>query len=108
MRAVGSITSSEAAPDVKAIQAHPDLSAILSLSTTSTRGAVAAVRDGGGIGRGLEAISQRHADKGSPPDYASTLGAWELQDLIALLMPTDGGKRPRTVKKTFKEDEENQ
>jgi ribose transport system substrate-binding protein len=28
----------------KAIQAHPDLSAILSLSTTSTRGAVAAVR----------------------------------------------------------------
>ena len=43
-----------------------------------------------------------------PPDYASILGAEELQDLIALLMSTNRGKRPRTVKKTFKEDEENQ
>ena len=43
-----------------------------------------------------------------PPDYASALGAEELQDLIAWLMSTNRGKRPRGVRKTFKEDEENQ
>ena len=43
-----------------------------------------------------------------PSDYASTLGAGELNDLIAFLMTTNGGKAPRTAKKTFKEDEENE
>ena len=43
-----------------------------------------------------------------PSDYASTLGAGELNDLIAFLMSANGGKAPRTAKKTFKEDEENE
>jgi putative heme-binding domain-containing protein len=43
-----------------------------------------------------------------PPDYASTLTAEELQDLIAFLMSTNGGRAPRTARKTLKEDEENE
>lgn len=43
-----------------------------------------------------------------PSDYASTLSPGELQDLIAFLMATNGGKGPRTAKKVFKEDEENE
>ena len=43
-----------------------------------------------------------------PPDYASTLRAEELNDLIAFLMSTNGGKGPRTARKVFKEDEENE
>jgi putative heme-binding domain-containing protein len=43
-----------------------------------------------------------------PSDYASTLSPGELNDLIAFLMTTNGGKGPRSAKKTFKEDEENE
>jgi putative heme-binding domain-containing protein len=43
-----------------------------------------------------------------PADYASTLTAEELQDLIAFLMTTNGGKAPNAAKKIFKEDEENE
>jgi putative heme-binding domain-containing protein len=43
-----------------------------------------------------------------PSDYASTLGPSELNDLIAFLMSANGGKGPRTAKKSFKEDEENE
>jgi putative heme-binding domain-containing protein len=43
-----------------------------------------------------------------PSDYASTLKAEELQDLIAFLMTTNSGKAPRSAKKAFKEDEENE
>ena len=43
-----------------------------------------------------------------PPDYASTLTAEQLQDLIAFLMSTNGGKGPRAARKIFKEDEENE
>jgi cytochrome c oxidase cbb3-type subunit III len=43
-----------------------------------------------------------------PRDYASTLSANELNDLIAFLMSTNSGKRPRVARKVFKEDEENE
>lgn len=43
-----------------------------------------------------------------PSDYASTLSAEELNDLVAFLMSTTGGKGPHVAKKTFKEDEENE
>ncbi len=43
-----------------------------------------------------------------PADYASALSPGELNDLIALLMSTNGGKGPRPAKKIFKEDEENE
>jgi cytochrome c oxidase cbb3-type subunit III len=43
-----------------------------------------------------------------PSDYASTLSVVDLNDLIAFLMSTNGGKVPRAVKKAFKEDEENE
>ena len=43
-----------------------------------------------------------------PSDYASTLGAEELNDLVAFLIATTGGKGPHVAKKVFKEDEENE
>jgi cytochrome c oxidase cbb3-type subunit 3 len=43
-----------------------------------------------------------------PSDYASTLGVVDLNNLIAFLMSTNGGKVPRTLKRAFKEDEENE
>jgi hypothetical protein len=43
-----------------------------------------------------------------PADYASTLTAEGLQNLIAFLMTTNGGKAPRATKRIFKEDEENE
>jgi cytochrome c oxidase cbb3-type subunit III len=43
-----------------------------------------------------------------PSDYGSTLSPGELNDLIAFLMSTNGGKGPRPAKKIFKEDEENE
>jgi putative heme-binding domain-containing protein len=43
-----------------------------------------------------------------PSDYASSLNPRELNNLIAFLMSTNSGKRPRAAKKTFKEDEENE
>jgi len=43
-----------------------------------------------------------------PSDYVSALSPGELQDLIAFLMTTNGGKAPSAAKKIFKEDEENE
>jgi len=43
-----------------------------------------------------------------PPDYASTLSPEELNDVVAFLMSTNIGKRPRAARKIFKEDEENE
>jgi cytochrome c oxidase cbb3-type subunit 3 len=43
-----------------------------------------------------------------PSNYGSTLSAVDLNDLIAFLMSTNGGKGPRPAKKVFKEDEENE
>lgn len=43
-----------------------------------------------------------------PSAYASTLSVVDLNDLIAFLMSTNGGKGPRAVKRAFKEDEENE